>query len=196
MNRGKGRAIQYWRHPFFKFTQGRGELSVAVNMMHVGLLTAIAAILQSAGGYAPGIGFLLSTMATLPIFLATVVSVRYGFLSYLVAIFLLLFIQPSELFIFPFTTGILGLVLGALFHKARFFVVFWSGTALFIGIAALLFVFRFPVLGPGIGSSFDFALLLVMAAFSLLYGWAAAEACAYVLKRLVRIIQPVSGRRE
>ena len=154
------------------------------------ILGSFAAILQSAGGYAPGIGFFVSAMTTLPILLATIVSVRYGFLSYFVTILLLLFIQPSELLIFSFTTGVLGLALGVSFYKlkTRFMVVVWAGATLMMGILTILFIFRFPVLGPGIGASFHFPLLLLVAIFSFLYAWIAAEACSFALKRLAHTL--------
>lgn len=67
----------------------------------------------------PGIGFLISFLATLPIFLATCFSIRQGILSYTLTIFLLFIIQPSELIIFPFTTGLLGIAMGVAFYNGR-----------------------------------------------------------------------------
>ncbi|MBD3107245.1 hypothetical protein IEO70_02620 [Bacillus sp. AGMB 02131] len=161
-------------------------MSSTAKLLLTAVLSSSAAIFQSAGGFMPGIGFVVSPLTTLPIFLATFVSVKYGILSYFVTILLLLLIQPSELFIFPFTTGILGLALGVAFPKSRVFVVLTAGASLFIGIVALLYLFRFPVLGPAVGTSFQLLSLLLIALFCILYAWLAATACSFILKRIIR----------
>src|SRR5690625_4690367 len=71
-------------------------------LVFTSLMAALAAILQSAGGYLPVVGFLISPFTTLPILLVVLVSVRYGIFSYILAACLLLLIEPTELFIFPF----------------------------------------------------------------------------------------------
>src|SRR5690606_21054319 len=83
------------------------------------IFACLAAIFQSAGGYLPGIGYLISPLATAPILLCSLLSIPYGFMSYLLTIMLLVILQPTELIIFPFTTGILGLGIGASFHFFR-----------------------------------------------------------------------------
>lgn len=182
----KSVVVQYWQGSFFGIEHDLMEVSPTTKLIFTAVLSSFAAIFQSAGGYAPGIGFMVSAMTTLPIFLATIVSVKHGFLSYCVTILLLIIIQPSELLIFSFTTGILGLVLGVSFYKpqTRFLVVTLAGAALCMGILTLLFIFRFPVLGPGFGSSFHYRPLLVIVIFSMLYALIAAEACSFALKRL------------
>lgn len=203
MKKVKSKAVQYWQQPFYGIKHNFLELLPTTKLILTAIISSFAAIFQSAGGYLPGIGFFISAMTTLPIFLATIVSVRHGFLSYFVTILLLLFIQPSELIIFSFTTGILGLVLGASFYKSktRFLVVFLAGATLFMGIIVLLFIFRFPVLGPGVGASFHFHSLLLVAIFSIPYAWIAAEACSFALKRLAhtlpdRVIKSTSDQQE
>ncbi|WP_154663051.1 hypothetical protein [Bacillus massiliigorillae] len=203
MKRIKSKALQYWQHPFFRINHNLMELSPTTKLVLSAILSSFAAICQSAGGYAPGIGYFVSAMTTLPIFLSAFVSVRHGILSYFVTILLLLLIQPSELLTFSFTTGILGLVIGGSFYrsKTRFWVVFLAGAALFIGIITILFIFRFPVLGPGVGTSFHFRLLLLVAIFSLLYAWLAAGVCSFVLKRLAhtlpnRVINSLPDQQE
>ena len=152
MMRVKSKAVQYWQHPFIGIKHDLTELSPTTKLILTAISSSFVAIFQSAGGYVPGIGFFVSAMTTLPIFSATIVSVRHGFLSYFTTILLLLFIRPSELIVFPFTTGILGLVLGVSFYKlkTRLLVVFLAGTTLFMGIIAILFIFPFPVLGSGV----------------------------------------------
>lgn len=48
-------------------------------MVLVSLLASVAAVLQSAGGYIPIFGFFISPFTTLPIMIATLISLRYGF---------------------------------------------------------------------------------------------------------------------
>lgn len=199
----KSVVIQYWQYPFFGIKHDHIELSLTTKLIFTAVLSSFAVIFQSAGGYAPGIGFIVSAMTTLPIFLATIVSIRNGFLSYCVTLLILIIIQPSELLIFSFTTGILGLVLGVAFNKSqtRFLVVSLAGAALFMGIITILFIFRFPVLGPGFGTSFHYRPLLLIVMFSMLYAWIAAEACSFALKRLAhslpdRIIKSLSDQQE
>ncbi|MGG3942095.1 hypothetical protein ABEV54_11735 [Peribacillus psychrosaccharolyticus] len=186
----KSVVIQYWQDPFFGIKHDHIELSLTTKLIYTAVLSSFAVIFQSAGGYAPGIGFIVSAMRTLPIFLATIVSIRHGFLSYCVTILLLIIIQPSEILIFSFTTGILGLVLGVTFYNSqtRFLVVSLGGAALFMGIITILFIFRFPVLGPGFGMSFHYRPLLLIVMFSMLYAWIAAEACSFALKRLAHTL--------
>ena len=70
-------------------------------LMFMALMAALSAILQSAGGFLPGIGYFFSAFATLPILLGTLISVRSGISTYLLTICLLLLIEPTELAIFP-----------------------------------------------------------------------------------------------
>ena len=49
------------------------------------------------------------------IIFCTFLSIRQGFLGYMLAILILFILQQSEIFVFPFTTGLLGLVIGTTF---------------------------------------------------------------------------------
>ena len=73
-------------------------------------MSALATMFQATGNLVPGIGLLISPFSTLPIF-CYFYSIREGILSYILTIFLLFIIEPSELIVFPFTTGLLGLAL-------------------------------------------------------------------------------------
>lgn len=136
------------------------------------LLGAIAAILQSAG-LIGGFGYLFSMMATGPIVLATIISARFGILTYAVTGLLLLVIQPSEVLVFLFTTGLLGVTLGLGFKWSRriLSVTLIGGLSLTMGILLLLNLFHFPVLGPSLSSKVTFLSALAIAAFSLIYSW-------------------------
>ncbi|ULT57325.1 hypothetical protein L1999_01545 [Neobacillus drentensis] len=136
------------------------------------LLGAIAAILQSAG-LIGGFGYAFSMMATGPIVLSTVISVQFGLLTYVVTAILLLIIQPSEVLVFLFTTGLLGVALGLGFKwsKQKISVTLTGGLALSAGILLLLFIFHFPVLGPSISSDINPTTILAIEGFSIVYSW-------------------------
>jgi len=145
--------------------------STTKKLVFTALMAALAALLQSAGGLVPGIGFFISPFTTLPILLSSLVSLQYGIYSYVLTNFLLLLIEPTELFIFPFTTGTLGLALGwGLVHlKSRLINVLLSGGSLFLGICLPLYILRFPVFGPLTSHSIDIQVLSVIFIFSLVY---------------------------
>lgn len=136
------------------------------------LLGSIAVIFQSAGIFT-GIGYILSMMSTGPLVLASLLSLRLGVMTYFVTIFLLAMLQPSELLVFPFTTGLLGLSLGIglKYLKRSVFIIPFAAVCLTLGISILLYGFKFPILGPLVTSQFSSLLVLGTFAFSLLYSW-------------------------
>jgi hypothetical protein len=136
------------------------------------LLGAIAAILQSAG-LIGGVGYAFSMMATGPIVLATIISAHFGVLTYVVTGLLLLVIQPSEVLVFLFTTGLLGVALGLGFKWSRrtLSVIIVGGLALTVGILLLLNLFHLPVLGPSLSKKVNVLSILGIAVFSLIYSW-------------------------
>jgi len=153
------------------------------------ILACFAAVFQAAGGYFPGIGYLISPLATAPILLCAMFSFSYGIMSYFLTIMLLLIIEPTELIIFPFTTGLLGLGISAAFSffRKRISIIFTGGIALTLGIMSLLFIFRFPVLGPFLSESFSFLAAGGIFLFSFLYSWLWVEIGLTIFKRLKRI---------
>jgi hypothetical protein len=120
----------------------------------IALLRTMAATLQAAGGLIPIAGLFISPLATAPSILSVVLSARYGLLSYLLTLFLLVIVQPSEVLIFAFTTGLLGIGIGFAFRvwERRLSLIMTGAVFLFSGILIVLHVFRFPLLGPSGGS--------------------------------------------
>lgn len=160
-------------------------------MMFGSLMAALAAILQAAGGLVPGIGFFISPFATAPILLITIISSRTGIWTYLLTIGLLLLIEPSELMIFPFTTGLLGLGLGltfCLFNK-RLLILLTNGCLLMIGICIPLYVLGFPVFGPTFSASINLPVLLMIFGFSTGYSWLWVEFGFYFLSKIIIILR-------
>lgn len=152
----------------------------------IALLASLAAFFQSAGGLLPVIGLLISPFATAPILISSVLSIRFGFLSYIVTIFLLLIIQPSELIIFPFTTGLLGIGIGFAFHvwERRFSLIITGALSLLAGILLVFIIFQFPLLGPSIHPTASIQLFLLLAFFPLLYSWLWVELSVVFFNRL------------
>lgn len=78
------------------------------------ILACMATILQAAG-FLPGIGYFISPLATALILLCSMFSLPFEAISCFLTIMLLFILQPTELIVFPFTTGLLGLGIGASF---------------------------------------------------------------------------------
>jgi hypothetical protein len=101
---------------------------------------------------------------------------------------LLFILQPTELIVFPFTTGLLGLGIGASFSflRKRLSVIAAGAILLMSGIMSLLFIFHFPVLGPAVPVSFSILITGFLLAF--IYSWFWVEVALIIYKRLKTII--------
>lgn len=155
-------------------------------LVSTAFLAAISALLQSAGGFLPGIGYVISPFSTAPIALAFLISLRFGFLSYLISCLVLLIIQPSELVVFPFTTGLLGVGLGIGFRflTQRITLILAGALPLLLGMTFLLYVLNFPLLGPNISTSFNIVSYFILIVFSLGYALLWVEGMCLLLKWL------------
>lgn len=182
--------LHYWSKPLPRMESapllGRVGANPTKSLVTIAFLGALTALFQSAGGFLPGPGYLLSPLSTAPVVLAALLSLRSGFTAYALSIVLLLLIQPSELIVFSFTTGLLGLALGFSIarSKNRIQVVLVSALALWAGIALVLYAFRFPLLGPSVAMSFDIATAMYIFLFSLLYSAIWTEISLRLLARL------------
>lgn len=153
------------------------------------LLGSIAVILQSAGVFT-GIGFLFSMMSTGPLVLASLLSVRIGLMTYSITAVLLMLVQPSELLVFLFTTGLLGVSLGVglKYFQRTVWIISFAALCLTLGISLLLYVFQFPILGPSISSQFSIPVILGTFAFALLYSWMWKVISMSMIKSLTKIL--------
>jgi hypothetical protein len=158
-----------------------------MKLILVSIFACIAAILQAAG-VLPGIGYFISPLATAPILLCSMFSIPLGAMSYFLTIMLLFILQPTELIVFPFTTGLLGVGIGASFHlfKKRLSIIATGAILLMLGIISLIFIFHFPVLGPAVSVSFSFLIFGFLFAF--IYSWLWVEIAIIIFKRLKMII--------
>jgi len=182
--------LNYWAKPLPRMESASILARVGANqtktLVTIAFLGALTALFQSAGGFLPGPGYLLSMLSTAPVVMAALISLRSGLTAYVLSIVLLLLIQPSELIVFPFTTGLLGLALGFSIarSKNRIQVVLVSALALWAGIALVLYAFRFPLLGPSVAQSFDIATATYIFLFSLLYSAIWTDISLRLLARL------------
>lgn len=149
-------------------------------------LACMATILQGAGNFLPGVGYFISPLATFPILIGAIFSLKMGGMSYLLTILLLFILAPSELFIFPLTTGLLGLGIGAafFFFKKRISIIFCGALFLTSGITSLLYLFHFPILGPITSHSFSLLFVGGIFIFSLFYSWFWVEFSFYFFKKI------------
>ncbi|MET3292498.1 UNVERIFIED_CONTAM: membrane-associated HD superfamily phosphohydrolase [Brevibacillus sp. OAP136] len=183
--------LNYWAKPLPKmeFTSLKARLSgnQTMTLVIIALLSTFAALFQLAGGFMPGPGYLISPLSTAPIVVVTLLSLRSGVTAYVLAIMLILLIQPSELTVFPFTTGVLGLALGfGIVHfKSRIQIVLFSAVALWAGIAMVLYGLHFPLLGPLVADTFHIDMIMYIFLFCLFYSGIWTE----ISLRLLRILR-------
>jgi hypothetical protein len=99
---------------------------------------------------------------------------------------LLFILQPDELIVFPFTTGLLGIGIGASFYffRKRLSIIVTATILLMLGIMSLLFIFHFPVLGPAVSDSFSFLTTGSIFSFAFLHSWLWVEIALIIFKRL------------
>ncbi|QKE72910.1 hypothetical protein HPK19_08895 [Arthrobacter citreus] len=164
--------------------------SKTMKFILVSIHACIAAFFQAAGGFLPVVGLFLSSLATAPILICSMFSITNGLKSYFLTIILLLILQPTELIIFPFTTGLLGIGIGSSFYffKKRLSIILAGAILLVLGIMNLLFIFHFPVLGPASSDSFSTFNVLIILIFSFFYCWLWVEIALIISKRLALLI--------
>ena len=106
-----------------------------------GLLTAIAVLFQSAPVFLSAIGLALSPLSTIPIAIAAVLKISLGFTVFLSSALILTLISVQETLILLFTTGLLGILIGALiYRKGILFSILFSSLALTLGMIFLTYI--------------------------------------------------------
>lgn len=154
------------------------------------ILSSMATLFHFAGGALPIVGYFVSPFATAPILICTIFSKSLGMISYMLTILSLFILMPSELIIFPFTTGLLGLGIGLAFHfiEKRINIIISGALFLTMGILILLYGIQFPVLGPAISMSFNFSVVVFIFFFTILYSWIWVDVSFASLKRLLVLL--------
>ncbi|MDN4525857.1 hypothetical protein [Fictibacillus fluitans] len=162
----------------------RTNFPAAAWMVFVSLVSAITALLQTAGGAIPVAGLFISPLSTLPILLMMQISRLYGLYTYILAIILLVLIQPAEVLLFTFTTGLLGIGLGLGFKnlRRRFFIALSGSIFLFSGMCIMLYGLSFPLFGANFPYT-DCSLLPGLCLFSLAYSYGWTEFTLFILKK-------------
>lgn len=135
-----------------------------------GLLTSLAVLLQSAPVFLPAIGLALSPLSTLPIAIAAIFNVFLGMIAFFSSAFILILISPQEAMIFLFSTGLIGIVLGAfLYRKGRLFSILTSAMALTIGMLILTYIAAIPAFVEFTESISFLLTMLIYIIFSFVY---------------------------
>jgi hypothetical protein len=155
------------------------------------ILSSLATLFHIGGGAVPIVGYFLSPLATAPVILCTIFSKSLGLAAYLVTIISLFILMPSELIIFPFTTGLLGLGIGLAFHfiERKINIIISGAFFLSMGIMILLNGIQFPVLGPGISQTFHFPTVVLIFLFSFFYSWIWVGISLASLRRLAGLFR-------
>lgn len=110
-----------------------------------GMLTALTVIFQAAPVFLPVIGMVLSPFSTLPIAIAAASNILLGFSVLFSAGIILSMISVQETLILLFTTGLLGIVMGALiYRKGLFFSILFSSLSLSLGMVFLTYIIGIP----------------------------------------------------
>ncbi|MGG1575766.1 hypothetical protein [Fictibacillus sp. NRS-1165] len=165
----------------------QNRFSKTALLVLVSIASAITALIQSAGGTLPAVGLIISPFSTLPVVLITIISPLLGIYTFFLTGLLLLLVQPSELLIFLFTTGLLGVGLGHgfTFFQRRILIASIGSLSLFPGICIMLLGFQFPLFGPEFQSTSSFYFWLSLFLFSCGYSLVWVEITFLIFKKYV-----------
>lgn len=135
-----------------------------------GILTTFTVLFQSAPVFLPAIGLLLSPFSTLPIAIAAFYNISLGMTVLFSSFFILTLVNIQESVILLFTTGPLGVVIGALLYRKGIFVsILFSTIILFIGIISLTYIIGVSPFGQLTDSQSIPLTLVIFVTFSLIY---------------------------
>lgn len=168
-----GRVISYLKSDLNLVNPWQNQQTSFLKMILYGVGTGILGTICCAFGMLGGFGLVISALATLPIIIASLVSIGSGVISYFIIFLLLCVIQPSEAYVYLMTQGLLGVVIGIGFKvcKKQMTIVLSSAISLFLGIIFILTVAQFPVLGPSVGPNISWSIILTILLFSIVYSW-------------------------
>lgn len=135
-----------------------------------GLLTALTVFFQSAPVLLPTVGLALSPLSTLPVALAAVMNISLGITVWFSSVLIMIIVSPQEAIILLTTTGLQGIVMGAvLYRKGMIFSILSSTIVLPAGMLVLTYVAGVPALGSSTSTLSLSLTLLIFTVFSLIY---------------------------
>ena len=153
-----------------------------------GILTTLAVIFQSAPVFLPAMGLFLSPLSTIPIAIAAFFNIFLGIAVFLSSVLILTMISIQESIILLFTTGVLGLVIGALlFRRGIISSILFSSVVLSVGITFLTYIIGIPGF-VDLANSFSTTLaFLIFFLFSLIY----ASICNICIKKFINYLTKI-----
>ena len=153
-----------------------------------GILTTLAVIFQSAPVFLPAIGLFLSPLSTIPIAIAAFSNIFLGIAVFLSSVLILTMISIQESIILLFTTGVLGVVIGALlFRRGIISSILFSSVALSLGITFLTYIIGIPGF-VDLANSFSTTLaFLIFFLFSLIY----SSICNICIKKFINYLTKI-----
>lgn len=153
-----------------------------------GILTTLAVIFQSAPVFLPAIGLFLSPLSTIPIAIAAFSNIFLGIAVFLSSVLILTMISIQESIILLFTTGVLGVVIGALlFRRGIISSILFSSVALSLGITFLTYIVGIPGF-VDLANSFSTTLaFLIFFLFSLIY----SSICNICIKKFINYLTKI-----
>lgn len=153
-----------------------------------GILTTLAVIFQSAPVFLPAIGLFLSPLSTIPIAIAAFSNIFLGIAVFLSSLLILTMISIQESIILLFTTGVLGVVIGALlFRRGIISSILFSSVALSLGITFLTYIVGIPGF-VDLANSFSTTLaFLIFFLFSLIY----SSICNICIKKFINYLTKI-----
>ncbi|MBB6452403.1 hypothetical protein HNQ94_000848 [Salirhabdus euzebyi] len=167
---------KYWFRPFYFYFQT--HYSNPRRLTRVAILATCATLLQATSS------LYLSPLATFPILLSFIFGLSNGLISYFITIMLLSLVQISQLIIFSFTTGVIGIGIGiGLYFGKKIYMVTFSTLLLMSGILFVMIFFHFSIY-PWFELSFSWGKLGGIILFSLFYCWLWTELSMQVMKRI------------
>lgn len=135
-----------------------------------GILTTLTVLFQSAPVFLPGIGLALSPLSTLPVGIAAVSNISLGFTVFFSSALILVIVSVQETIILLFTTGLLGIVIGALLYRKGIIIsILFSSITLSLGMMFLTYIVHisgFVDLTSSLSAPLTF---LIFFSFSLVY---------------------------
>lgn len=153
-----------------------------------GLFAAFAVLLQAAPVFLPAFGLAISPLSTLPIAFASILNIFLGITVLFSSAFILLILSPQEAIILLCTTGLLGVVLGALiYRRGKLISILASAMALSIGMICLTYIAAIPSFVELADTLAFPVVVLIFFLFSLIYVSIWSICCRKFVSYLVKI---------